>query len=77
MSEDMNKQMKTKHIPVLSCFFGYDPIILGNPNPSVLTPIFFYYKSVLVSPVRQRPLSSQDPFFLALSKGAWYRGLDQ
>ena len=57
--------METKHIQILSCFYGYDPIILGNPNPPILTWLFIYYKWVLVSRIRQKQLPSQDPFSLA------------
>lgn len=59
----MNKRMKTKHNPVLSCFFGFDLIVLGNPNLSALTLAFVYYE--FVSSTRLRQLSSQGSFFLA------------
>lgn len=36
MSEEMNKRMETKHIPVFLCFFGYSPIVLSNLDLSVL-----------------------------------------
>lgn len=69
MSKEVNKWMEIKHSPILLCFLGYDPIIPGNPNLSVVTSVFLYYVCVCL------PLTGF--IFSSTKESIWYKELDQ